>query len=195
MNRRNTPTLRDSATTSRRWHQFYTDQEKAEIIDQLCDHLTTHGLGRMIAFLTSIGATWAAVYSWMAKDPEIRQRVREAQFAGSFVTAEEILRIADDSEGDYELNDKGKLVLTEAVARAKLRMEARWRYLACVAPSVWRQPMAITGTPDDLATAERDLTDVERVHRVQQLLEAAGARPKQRITVVDAAHEENGPVD
>lgn len=191
-------TKRDPAVTPRGFHQFYTPEEKEETIRALCEHLVTNGIGTMVAFLAARGTTWAVVYYWMCADPGIMHRIRQAQFAGSFVTAEEILRIADDRTEDYEIDGTGKLrAVPETVARAKLRIDARWRMLSCIAPSVWATRMAQTGVASDETEADAEerrasvLSDAERAHRVAQLLGSASSRPK-AITVVDDA---NGPVD
>lgn len=196
--------LRDSDVAARQWHQFYTDEEREQVLDRLCHHLTTEGVGKMVAFLASIGVSWSTVYRWMSLDVEIMQRVRDAQLAGTFIVAEEILRIADDASDDYELGDDGKLrVVPETVARAKLRIDSRWRYLSCIHPIVWGSKMAAIGSPEEQASRDQrgNLSDAERAHRIAQLLGAASSRPTSacssgrpsKVTVVTEA--ENGPVE
>lgn len=75
------------------------------------------------------------VCEWQADDKEFGARVARAREIGFHVMAEQTLQIADDGSNDEFVTDDGRVVTnTDVVARSKLRVDTRFKLLACWDP-------------------------------------------------------------
>lgn len=72
-----------------------------------------------------------SVYNWMADDSELSGHIARAREAGFDQIALDALSIADNSERDTVLTDKGgEIPNSEWISRSRLRVETRLKLLA-----------------------------------------------------------------
>lgn len=75
--------------------------------------------------------SWRSVYDWIAADEIFASRIAHARELGHDAIAEECLEISDQSGGDYRFDpEKGLIVDTDHIQRAKLKIETRLKLLA-----------------------------------------------------------------
>jgi len=110
------------------------------------------------------------IYSWLTEDNSLSGRLSRARLAGAWMLEDELQEIADtpldpdDPDGD--------------VAHRKLQCWAREKRLVWNNPGRYGSKVAIGGA---VGLPPVQLTDTERVTRIQQLLDKASSVP--RITV------------
>ena len=76
-----------------------------------------------------------AFYGWVAADFEVRRRYELALRLRVEAYVDETVAIADDSSGDkYVDKEDAVRVDHDAIARAKLKIDARWWYAAKILP-------------------------------------------------------------
>jgi len=91
--------------------------------------------------------SYRAVMKWLAEDPAFSQRYARAHKQQADYMAEDILRIADDSQNDYFMDAAGKrIVCQENIARSKLRVDTRKWLMTKLAPKKYgdRQQVDMT---------------------------------------------------
>lgn len=82
-----------------------------------------------------VGIGQRTVWDWLASDREFSQQYARAKIFCADCLADEIIEIADDSSRDTYIDRKGQRVINhKAIARAKLRIDARKWLAAKLAP-------------------------------------------------------------
>lgn len=71
-----------------------------------------------------------AIEDWRVKYPEVETLIARARIVGFDKIAADCLAIADDTDGDDILTEKGKTQDTEWIARSRLRVDTRLKLLA-----------------------------------------------------------------
>lgn len=103
-----------------------------ELVPQICDRLATGE--PLTSICNDLGITRQCVNKWRREDEAIAKQIQAARDDGYDAIADECLDIADDSQGDYKIELRGRQeVVTidkEAVLRSKLRIETRLKLLA-----------------------------------------------------------------
>lgn len=87
-------------------------------------------------------------YRHLAADEEADKRYARAKYAAVEAMADELLDIADASEGDAIIDEDGRRVIdNEAVQRARLRVDTRKWLLSKLVPKKYgdKQEVAVTG--------------------------------------------------
>ncbi len=173
----------------------FTVEEHGALMDDFCEHLSQGG--KILPWCAEHNMPWSTVWYWLETDKELCQRWRNAQIAGSWLIAEQILVIADDAKEDYAFmmmpDGTQKLVLVkENIARSRLKCDARWKKIACIAPATWGTKLAIGG--DESAPITLSLSDAERVHKLQKLLGLAAQRSKTNRLPMLEDDADNGPI-
>jgi hypothetical protein len=74
------------------------------------------------------------VYAWLASKPEFSQQYARAMEERTNAMAEEILEIADESGFDASVVDGRAIVNSEAINRARLRVDTRKWLMSKMAP-------------------------------------------------------------
>lgn len=90
----------------------------------------------------------STVFRWLAANDGFREQYAHAREAQAELLADQIVEIADDSANDYEDTENGPRLNQEAVARSRLRVEARKWVASKLKPKVYGERQQITG-PDD----------------------------------------------
>jgi hypothetical protein len=88
--------------------------------------------------------------------------------------AEDILAIADDSASDVIVGENGReMVNNEAIARSRLRVDARKWLASKMAPKKYGDKLAVGGADDLPPIQTQQLTDAERAVRLAAFLATA----------------------
>jgi hypothetical protein len=115
--------------------------------------------GTLLAdFCRMMAVTRTRVWQHMQVNKEDKRRYNEARELGFAKIGEDALAIADDKLMDTD---------RDAVQRAKLQVETRMKLLACLAPHIYGQKVAIGGAAD---LPPIQVTAVEREERIKKLL-------------------------
>lgn len=117
-----------------------------------------------------------AVYDWMSSDEELSRHIARAREAGFDQIALDALSIADNSERDTVLTDKGgEIPNSEWISRSRLRVETRLKLLAKWDPKRYGERIAqeITGADGGPLVTKQDISpDMEaqilRIAALQQ---------------------------
>lgn len=102
------------------------------------------------------------VYDWMDADESVAARIARAREEGEEAIAADCLSIADDATTDFRMGERGSLVETDSVQRAKLRIWTRLELLKKWNPKKWGDKVEQTVKGDPSAPVHT-VTRVERV--------------------------------
>lgn len=104
-----------------------------EIVDIICERLSKGEPLAVICREEGMPA-YRTVKDWQDEDSErgrkVSAAIARAREAGFDAIAADCLVIADDASGDYRLGEKGLIVDTDHIQRAKLRIDTRLKLLA-----------------------------------------------------------------
>ena len=133
----------------------YSDEQKNEIFDSICDYIVD-GLS-LRAALKAVGIIRASeFFRWMKEDEtksKSDQYARATDERAEFMF-EEILDIADEATNDYKIVDLGDGVEVEKlnaenIQRSRLRVDARKWHLSKVKPKKYGDKLALGGDPEN----------------------------------------------
>jgi hypothetical protein len=116
-----------------------------------------------------------AVYDWMSNDEELSRHIARAREAGFDQIALDALNIADNSERDTILTDKGgEVPNSEWISRSRLRVETRLKLLAKWDPKRYGDRIAqeITGADGGPVQMESSRTEAEKLEFAAMLAKA-----------------------
>jgi hypothetical protein len=156
-----------------------------ELADRVCELLIDGCSLRKICGMPGMPSR-RSVFYWLQSSPEFRERYEIARLMQVEYWAHEIIEIADDTSGDFVINERGeRIVEHENINRARLKIDARkWlmsklharRYGDRVAADVTLrrdmrelsdsellQIVGRSGEPDSVREAEGEETCLERV--------------------------------
>jgi hypothetical protein len=110
----------------------------ADMAVTICDRLAEGECLRSICASEGM-PNKATVFRWLGRHQEFRDQYAWAREAQADDLLEEIMEIADDDSGDYveKILSCGKVVMVlneENIRRARLRINARFRTVALLAP-------------------------------------------------------------
>lgn len=115
---------------------------------------------------------------WLRENPEFQQLYNQSVTDRLTIFEEEVIQIADDASRDYkEVTRAGKTVKVidaEVLARAKLRVDVRFRHLKAGKPTKWGDTSTlITKSDDEFDPAnfsadelEKQIADIENKARI-----------------------------
>jgi hypothetical protein len=115
------------------------------------------------------------VYEWMANDAELSAHIARAREAGFDQIALDALNIADNSEQDTILTDKGgEIPNSEWISRSRLRVDTRLKLLAKWDPKRYGDRIAqeITGADGGPVQMESSRTEAEKLEFAVMLAKA-----------------------
>ena len=143
-----------------------------EIGDSICDRLAN---GESLRYICSGDGmpSQSMVFRWLASNEMFREQYTRAREAQADVLADETLAIADDGRNDWMerhgKDDAGWQFNGEAVARSRLRVEARKWFASKLLPKKYGDRTTLAG-------------DAENPLAVT-LLDQIAANPKSRLVV------------
>lgn len=126
--------------------------------------------------------TWSR---WEQNDEELQQKIARARLAGADFHVHETVAIADESSNDVYLDYiDGKPVAKidgDAIQRAKLRIETRFKAAAMIAPRKYGAKVDVTSGGEKIETAQPVLVDA----RMQSLIQIAMNRKQTGVTAIE----------
>ena len=142
------------------------DRLTAMGIEKVCEQIGECKPLRTIAADAGVGL--GTLVTWLTGFPEHYARAREAQ---ADKMAEDILAIADDSAQDVFVGENGREVVNnEAIARSRLRVDARKWLASKFAPKKYGDKLAVGGAEDLPPIETHQITDAERAVRLAAML-------------------------
>lgn len=126
-----------------------------EIADVICDRLIEGESLRKIC-LSDDMPNASTICRWLAQREEFRKQYVHAREAQADTLADEILDIADDGSNDYMGEDK--TYDGDAVARSRLRVDARKWYAGKMRPKVYGDKQLVGSDPDNPLPAGVNVT-------------------------------------
>lgn len=121
-------------TTAKRGRpSTYTPERGEHICALLSEGLSLRRICKMEG-MPSLPAIW----DWMEKEPSFASQYRRARELAAHALFDAAIDIADDASQDVLVSDDGSMTSNPtAVARAKLRVETRFKMAAKLAPKVY----------------------------------------------------------
>ena len=116
-----------------------------------------------------------AVYDWMSNDEELSRHIARAREAGFDQIALDALSIADNSEQDTVLTDKGgEIPNSEWISRSRLRVETRLKLLAKWDPKRYGERISqeISGPDGGAIQTESTRSEAEKAEFMAMLAKA-----------------------
>jgi hypothetical protein len=115
------------------------------IADTICDKLADGKSMRTICLADDMPAP-STVFKWLKQQPDFAEQYARAREAQADTLADEILDIADDGANDFMEDGKYD---GDAVARSKLRVDARKWVAAKLKPRVYGDKTLLGSDPDN----------------------------------------------
>lgn len=137
------PAARKAPAKPRRTHD-----ERAAIVERICARLEqAEALHRACV---AEGTTNPTFLRWMAEDSALADKYTRAREVGLHLMAQQIIDISDeqDVEARYQGEDVRLDLSATAVARNRLRVDARKWLLSKMLPKVYGEKLAIGGAED-----------------------------------------------
>lgn len=120
-----------------------TYDQKKEVIGILLDEVAQGNPLNKVC--EKSGYVFSSVYFAITENEEFSKMYARAKEIRAHVLAEEILSIADDSSGDYTVNDKGEEVADhENIQRSRLRVDTRKWIASKMLPKTYGEKVDVT---------------------------------------------------
>lgn len=118
------------------------------VADRICERLTHGESLRTICRDEDMPAT-STVCKWLNDRPAFSEQYARAREAQADALFDEILDIADETRHDWSVNERGaEVVNNEAIARSRLRVDARKWMASKLAPKKYGEKLAVGGAED-----------------------------------------------
>jgi hypothetical protein len=121
------------------------------IADEICDRLIAGESLRKITLSEHMPAA-STIFKWLATVPKFAEQYARARDAQADTLADEILDIADDGSNDWmggKDEESGSNYNGDAVARSKLRVDARKWIAAKLKPKKYGEKTLLGSDPDN----------------------------------------------
>jgi hypothetical protein len=119
---------------------------------------------------------------WIKESPEFAALYRDSISDRLTIFEEEVIKIADDAARDFRdvvrSGRPARVLDGDAIARAKLRVDVRFRHLKAFKPSLW-------GEQSTLNVKQSDATDIENMTSEELARKIADLESKDRIVKSD----------
>jgi hypothetical protein len=139
----------------------YSELEKTSIINDLCDLIcegksTREAIQVLKQDIPKI--TRKVLFDWINKDKSKSNQYARAMEYRADVVFDEIIQIADNSEGDtYTDEETGKTKVDhENINRSRLRVDARKWAISKMLPKKYGDKLDITSRTEDLSQEEQE---------------------------------------
>lgn len=112
---------------------MYSPEQRTTIIDEICAKISS-GLSLRKVLEGGKPISQKVFFEWIDADVEKSKQYARAAEARADSIFEDILDIADDSNGDVKYTEHGEVMNSEFVQRSRLRVDARKWMLAKMMP-------------------------------------------------------------
>jgi hypothetical protein len=140
-----------------------------EVAARVCEIMMIEGFSlRKICEMPGMPSR-QSIFNWLEKSEEFRQRYETARMMQAELLSHQIIEIADDTSGDFVINERGERVVDhENINRSRLRIDARFRLMGKLNPAKYAER-----TVADL-TVRRDMRDITELTDAELLRIATG---------------------
>lgn len=136
----------------------------AVIGDEICERLVNGESLRKITCDDHIPAA-STIFKWLNDNKDFAEQYAHARDAQADTLADEIVDIADDGSNDYMERDDGSTEYNgDAVARSKLRVDARKWVAAKLKPKKYGDKLDLTSGGEKLGLAAEIEASRRRTH-------------------------------
>ena len=137
----------------------YSEDDKSVIIDKIISDIEGGLSARKAVISAKISSK--TFWDWIDKDKEkVKQYTRACEARADFM-ADEILDIADSSEGDLYLDDNGDTKIDgNTVQRARTQIDARKWLMSKMAPKKYGDKIQLGGDEDNPINVKFDITKI-----------------------------------
>jgi hypothetical protein len=168
----------------------YSPEDRDAIVEHICDEIATkrRALTRICEEDEGM-PSYSLIAKWRRNFPDIRERISHAREDALEAMVEEIVTISDERNHDpyiaYDNNGKPYAKIDgDAIQRAKLRVYARERAAALLAPRIFGAKLDVTSGGEKLPAPAAQSTD--RLEAIMALIahrRALAAPPGEVIDV------------
>ena len=137
----------------------YSEEDKSVIIDKIISDIEGGLSARKAVISAKISSK--TFWDWIDKDEEkVKQYTRACEARADFM-ADEILDIADSSEGDLYVDDNGDTKIDgNTVQRARTQIDARKWLMSKMAPKKYGDKIQLGGDEDNPINVKFDITKI-----------------------------------
>ena len=114
-----------------------------ELANEICELISTTDKG-LNAICESLDINKATVFRWLNDNKEFCDKYARAREVQAEYLADQIIEIADDTANDYKSTENGEVVNSEAIARSRLRVDARKWKASKLAPKKFGDKVDVT---------------------------------------------------
>jgi hypothetical protein len=146
-----------------------TPEEREQIANQIIDAVATR-IDGLRTICGELGVGPATFIEWLEKSPDLSERYARAKRMQAEMLAAEIVAISDESEvkAQYQGEEVTLDLSANAIARNRLRIDARKWVAAKLLPKVYGDKLAVGGA-EDLPPIQQNTT-VEPSEAYKRLL-------------------------
>lgn len=162
-----------------------TPEQREQIIEHVLEQLSN---GRAVSRILAeddgmpVQTTWSR---WERNDEDLQQKIARARLSGADYHVHETVAIADESSNDVYIDyvdDKPVARIDgDAIQRAKLRIETRFKAAAMIAPRKYGAKVDVTSGGEKIESAQPVLVDA----RMQSLIQIAMNRKQTGVTAIE----------
>jgi hypothetical protein len=117
-----------------------------ELTDKICDILSTSNRG-LHSICEELNIAPSSVYKWLAENKEFSDKYTRAREDQADFLADEMLKIADDAEGD-----NAPFVGVNRIHRAKLQIETRKWIASKLKPKKYGEKLDVTSDGEKITS-------------------------------------------
>ena len=125
------------------------------------------------------------VMQWLRENHDFNLLYKDSINDRLTIFEEEVIKIADDASRDFkDVLRNGRVIRVpdgEAIARAKLRVEVRFRHLKALKPSIWGETSTLNLKSSD--PSDIDNMSIEELQKKMSDLEDRGERENPRTEI------------
>ena len=139
----------------------YSDEEKESKLNAIFKSMEDGASLR--SALIEIKLSQTTFFSWIDNNEALLEQYARAREARTDKMADEILEIADSSEGDLYVDDNGDTKIDgNTVQRARTQIDARKWLMSKMSPKKYGDKVQVAGDPDNPINVKFDITKVYR---------------------------------
>ena len=123
-----------------------------ELANEICELISTTDKG-LNAICKELGLCAKTVFNWINDNDDFLHKYARAREVQAEYLADQIIEIADDKVNDYKSTENGEVVNSEAIARSRLRVDARKWKASKLAPKKFGDKVDVTSDNKPINTA------------------------------------------
>ena len=141
----------------------YTPEQREELFTKIFSAIESgYSLRKALSYVKLSSKTFYEWLDYEGNEEKVKQYARACEDRADFM-ADEILDIADSSEGDLYVDDNGDTKIDgNTVQRARIQIDARKWLMSKMAPKKYGDKIQLGGDEDNPINVKFDITKVYR---------------------------------